>query len=143
MIVELTPRMKFVCDRCGKEEFPNEKGELIIHPTVVFEVHKSMISLPNRKQGQVCMNCLADFRDFAENFFDEVNKEMSEKEHKCEKTDQKTIEKCEPEDATAKWLLETYCHIDCTKCTERKKGCFTTCPFYQTYKKKTKESKRW
>ena len=31
MIVKLTPDYKFVCDRCGKEQFPDEKEKVEIH----------------------------------------------------------------------------------------------------------------
>jgi hypothetical protein len=77
MIVELTPRIKFVCDRCGKEEFPNENGELLVHPTVTFKKYTSNFNILEKK-GQVCADCCAEFWEFAENFFDEVNKERSE-----------------------------------------------------------------
>ena len=75
MIVQLTPNIKFVCDRCGKEEFPDENGELNVPSTVNFREFKSMVSRPKTKEGQVCTDCLAEFWEFANNFFDDVNKE--------------------------------------------------------------------
>jgi hypothetical protein len=75
MIVQLTPDIKFVCDRCGKEEFPNEKGELVLHPEVMFSETGAIMTKSKRKKGEVCADCLAEFWEFAENFFDEVNKD--------------------------------------------------------------------
>ena len=51
MIVKLTPDIKFVCDRCGKEEFPNEKGELVLHPEVVFCETVDIVVRSKRKKG--------------------------------------------------------------------------------------------
>ena len=79
MIVRLKPEYKFVCDRCGKEEFPNENNEFRIFPTVTFQKRTSIVQMPCKREAQVCDNCLAEFWEFAENFFDEVNKEGNEK----------------------------------------------------------------
>lgn len=74
MIVELTPRIKFVCDRCGKEEFPDERGDIHPHNVMFKEIIPTYIT----KEGAVCKDCLAEFWEFADNFFDEVNKEKAD-----------------------------------------------------------------
>lgn len=76
MIVKLTPDFKFVCDRCGKEEFPNEAGYIETPHEIEFNERKNFKS--ERKNGEVCSACAAEFWEFANNFFDEVNKETSE-----------------------------------------------------------------
>lgn len=76
MIVKLTPDFKFVCDRCGKEEFPNEEGYIKVPHEIEFSEHKKPKF--ECKNGQVCSACAAEFWEFANNFFDEVNKERSE-----------------------------------------------------------------
>lgn len=76
MIVELTPRIKFVCDRCGKEEFPDENGALYCRRAVFRE--DDPIMRPKDKAGDICMDCLAEFWELADNFFDEVNKEKAD-----------------------------------------------------------------
>lgn len=75
MIVKLTPEYKFVCDRCGKEQFPNEKEKAEIHE-VRFEEFSDGRNL--KSAGCVCHSCYLDFWQIASNFFDEVNKERSE-----------------------------------------------------------------
>lgn len=77
MIVKLTPSMKFVCDRCGKEEYPNEDGYIEAPHEVRFV--EDRLDVRNKfKAGQVCQNCFDEFWEIANNFFDEVNKERSE-----------------------------------------------------------------
>ena len=76
MILKLTPDFKFVCDRCGKEEFSNEEGHIEGLHHIEFREHK-MFKF-NCKNGEVCSACVAEFWEFANNFFDEVNKERSE-----------------------------------------------------------------
>lgn len=75
MIVKLTPDYKFVCDRCGKEQFPDEKEKVEIHE-VRFEEFSDGRFL--KSAGSVCHSCYLDFWQIASNFFDEVNKERSE-----------------------------------------------------------------
>lgn len=77
MIVKLTPDYKFVCDRCGKEEYPDENGEITALHEVSF-VKQRFIQRDKIKEGQVCQNCFDEFWELANNFFDEVNKERSE-----------------------------------------------------------------
>ena len=72
MIVELTPRYKFICDRCGKEEYvKSETPEYKIIFTGFDGIFKLLIKI----EGQVCYRCYKDFCEIAGNFFDEVNKE--------------------------------------------------------------------
>ena len=78
MKVRLTPEYKFVCDRCGKEEFLDEEDVFIEYPTVTFSKQTSIIQMPIKMEGQVCADCLTEFWELAENFFDEVNKEGRE-----------------------------------------------------------------
>ena len=80
MKVRLTPKYKFVCDRCGKEEFLAEEDEYIEYPTVTFQKYTSIVKMPSKKEGQVCADCLTEFWELAENFFDEVNKESEDTE---------------------------------------------------------------
>lgn len=77
MITQLTPSFKFICDRCGKEEFTDEYGEGVKIYDVAF-TDKTNITLRQIKditQGQVCGKCYTDFTELANLFFDEVNKE--------------------------------------------------------------------
>ena len=78
MKVQLTPRWKFVCDRCGKETYLNE-GDYIadLHEVVFGEFHPLRIT-KNSRSGDVCEDCFNDFLEIANNFFDEVNKVESE-----------------------------------------------------------------
>lgn len=78
MIVELTPRIKFVCDRCGKEEYPDKDGILKKPHDIIFNEFNAFKIL--KKEGQVCESCANEFWEYANNFFDEVNKEGSENE---------------------------------------------------------------
>lgn len=73
MIVRLSPKYKFVCDRCGKEKFPNDNG-YIEDVKEVFFAEDMMINRPFKKTGQLCEECYNDFIQLAENFFDEVNR---------------------------------------------------------------------
>jgi hypothetical protein len=72
MIVKLTPDYKFVCDRCGREQLPDED-----HCVETYDVafaHEMMIRV-KKKGGQICKECYDEFWEFAENFFAEENKE--------------------------------------------------------------------
>lgn len=75
MVVKLTPEYKFVCDRCGHEIYPGEDGLLMetTHEAKFFTDVRQVAS------GSVCHKCFSDFRELAENFFDEVNKHEEEK----------------------------------------------------------------
>lgn len=75
MIVKLTPDYKFVCDRCGKEQFLDEKERVEIHDVQFKESFDGRIL---KSAGSVCHSCYLDFLQIAENFFDEVNKERRE-----------------------------------------------------------------
>lgn len=72
MIVQLTPEYKLICDRCGKEKFPDKDGHLEYH-RVVFKDY-SDLKIKN-VEGEVCQSCHDEFLELAHNFFDEVNKE--------------------------------------------------------------------
>ena len=83
MIVQLSPKYKFVCDRCGKEEFPNDNGDF----SIPFEVTFSEPHLVGRrlvKAGQVCGACYKDFIQLAENFFDEVNRRADNEQREAD-----------------------------------------------------------
>lgn len=76
MMVRLTPKYKFVCDRCGKEWFDPEDAE-----GTPVEIHKVEFVknglgqlLGKVKEGEVCTACATEFWELANNFFDEVNK---------------------------------------------------------------------
>ena len=71
MIVRLTPKYKFVCDRCGKEEY-TESDEPKFE--VAFIDVQGLFKTPTRVRGQVCYRCYKDFYEIAGNFFDKVNK---------------------------------------------------------------------
>ena len=75
MIVELTPKIKFVCDRCGIEKYPDKNGNLLMPHNVEFREDTFMKR--REKRGQICESCNSEFWEFANNFFDEVNKEGS------------------------------------------------------------------
>ena len=77
MIVQLTPKYKFICDRCGKEKYvENDMPEF----EVAFVGIKDLFVTPTKIKGQVCYNCMKDFYELAGNFFDEVNKRSEEEE---------------------------------------------------------------
>lgn len=71
MIEQLTPKYKFICDRCGKEKYIDDE-------TLVFEVAfvdiRGIVKAPATVKGQVCYHCYKDFYELAGNFFNEVNK---------------------------------------------------------------------
>lgn len=71
MIEQLTPKYKFICDRCGKEKYlENNMPEF----EVAFVDMKGITEVPMRIKGQVCYRCYKDFYELAGNFFNEVNK---------------------------------------------------------------------
>ena len=72
MIVELTPKYKFICDRCGKEEYVKNN---IPEQEVIFLALSGAYDAV-RMKGQVCYKCFKEFCEIAGNFFDEVNKEF-------------------------------------------------------------------
>lgn len=76
MIVAITPKWKFVCERCGKEKFPKDDGYMDAENTCEIAVAISFLmedQLP--KRIQVCRECRDEFETFWENFQDSVNKE--------------------------------------------------------------------
>ena len=78
MRVQLTPRWKFVCDRCGKELYPSEDGYISnIHEVAFIEMNPRNRTF-NNPSKEVCEDCFNDFLELANNFFDEVNKVESE-----------------------------------------------------------------
>jgi hypothetical protein len=77
MIVELSPKYKFVCERCGKEKFPDGEHGISGIYEVAFE-DRSMLRERDIKKGSICEECFAEFCELANNFFDEVNKEKKE-----------------------------------------------------------------
>ncbi len=81
MIVQLTPitpKWKWVCDRCGKEIYSKEDGYIEKQPFIAFHCDLNNARTPNAIAGEVCKECYIEFITFAENFFDEVNKTESE-----------------------------------------------------------------
>lgn len=83
MITRLTATYKVVCDRCGKTEcFDDHEFENVYHEEVIFgDAYKTV------KRGNVCKECYKAFREIAENFFDEVNKENEGKPKKKPKAE--------------------------------------------------------
>jgi hypothetical protein len=77
MIVRLTPEYKFVCDRCGKEQFATE-GESPFETHLVEFCERRPPFSAKSKKGEICTACATEFWELANNFFDEVNKERSE-----------------------------------------------------------------
>ena len=78
MIIAIAPKYKFVCDRCGKEKFPNDDGYTDTKNACEIAVEISPLSdsqLKMPKRIQVCRECCDDFETFWENFRDSVNKE--------------------------------------------------------------------
>ncbi len=78
MIIQLSPKYKFVCERCGKEKFPNDYGYMDTEDVSEIAVaisYKEEDKLPIPKRIQVCRECRDDFETFWENFRDSVNKE--------------------------------------------------------------------
>lgn len=73
MRIELTPRVKYVCDRCGKSFY----DEYSLCEVAFYELgYNKNIG----KRGEVCYQCHKDFGEIAGNFFDEVNKESEDTE---------------------------------------------------------------
>jgi hypothetical protein len=68
MIEQLAPVYRFVCDRCGKEQFFNGENYT---PGYIIKFSNGIRIVKN---GRVCSDCYLDFCELAENFFDEVNK---------------------------------------------------------------------
>jgi hypothetical protein len=75
MIVKLSAVYKFVCDRCGKEMFPDENGCIEGVCEVTFTA-RGQIKDIDIKKGQICEECFAEFCEIANNFFDDVNREV-------------------------------------------------------------------
>jgi hypothetical protein len=75
MIVQLTPKYKFVCDRCGREQFPDKENCVEVHDVAFCH---ELITRTNKKSGQVCKECYDEFWELAENFFAEENKEKND-----------------------------------------------------------------
>ena len=71
MIEQLTPKYKFICDRCGKERYVEDN---IPEFEVAFVSQKGLSLAPIAVKGQVCYWCYKDFFEIAGNFFDKVNK---------------------------------------------------------------------
>ena len=69
MLERLTPDYRFTCDRCGKVQESIGKPYLLESYPVSF--HNGILM---RIQGDVCKECYEEFLEFANNFFDEVNK---------------------------------------------------------------------
>jgi hypothetical protein len=77
----LSPRWKFVCDRCGKEIFPNEDNCINMDEMneIAFLDSTDMRVISKKiNQGEICKECYNDFVELANNFFDDVNKTESE-----------------------------------------------------------------
>ena len=75
MIVRLSPEYKFVCERCGKEIFSDENGCIEGVCGVSFK-EQDYIKDRDIKKGQICEECFAEFCEIANNFFDDVNREV-------------------------------------------------------------------
>lgn len=77
MIEQLTPKYKFICDRCGKGKYlENDMPEF----EVAFVDMKGLFETPTKVRGRVCYWCYKDFYEIAGNFFNEVNKESEDTE---------------------------------------------------------------
>lgn len=79
MIISIAPKYKFVCDRCGKEKFPNDDGYMDIENISEIAVtisYPKEIKFPMPERIHVCRECRDDFETFWENFCDSVNKEV-------------------------------------------------------------------
>ena len=78
MIIQLSPKYKFVCERCGKEIFPKDDGYLEAGNTyaIAVSIHfRSEDRVPVPVRIEVCKDCRDDFETFWDNFRDVVNKE--------------------------------------------------------------------
>lgn len=76
MIIQLSPKYKFVCERCGREKFPKDDGYMDAEDACEIAVAISFLiedQLP--KKIQVCRECRDEFETFWDNFRDVVNKE--------------------------------------------------------------------
>lgn len=69
MIVQLNPSYLFVCDRCGKKQ-PLK----VEHKHDVFFTHHQILEERTVAKGEICDECLKDFCELAESFFDDLNK---------------------------------------------------------------------
>lgn len=65
----------YICDRCGKE-VQNGKFRTILFRHVKSD--RNIGELCTAGRGDVCKECLQDFCDIAESFFDELNKEAAD-----------------------------------------------------------------
>lgn len=79
MIVRLSPKYKFVCDRCGKEIFPDSEDRICGTHSVEFLITAGPLISKKVSSGDICEECRKEFIEIAENFFDETNKEEAEK----------------------------------------------------------------
>lgn len=76
MIIPISPKYKFVCDRCGKEIFAKENGYLEAGQAYSIAVSVSEYHLDRvPKKVDVCLECRDEFTVFLDNFIDDVNKE--------------------------------------------------------------------
>lgn len=75
MIEMITPRAKFICDRCGTSELLTEDSAYKIHEVKFIDD----CMFKTYKQGQICKDCYSDFIEIADLFFDDVNKEGDKK----------------------------------------------------------------
>ena len=73
MRIELTPRYKYICDRCGKE-FDD------VYPLCEVAFYELGYNKNIGKRGEVCYQCHKDFWELAENFFAEENKEEDDEQ---------------------------------------------------------------
>jgi hypothetical protein len=79
MIEVLTRRFRVVCDRCGKEWQADEtQTSSGLFPVVFAEEDAALIYGKRMARGGVCEECYNDFREIAENFFDEVNRRATD-----------------------------------------------------------------
>ena len=65
----------FICDRCGKE-LPNGGVRTVLFRHVKSDMNIGELCTAGR--GDVCKECLQDFCDIAESFFDDLNKEATD-----------------------------------------------------------------
>lgn len=76
MVTTTNKQYKIVCERCGKKEYADDKPENHLKP---LDMGYHEISFGDEvrtvAKGGVCRECYKEFRELAENFFDEVNKE--------------------------------------------------------------------
>lgn len=77
MIVRLSPKYKFVCDRCGKELFPDSEDRIFGIHSAEFLISAGPLIEKKVSSGDICEECHKEFIEIAENFFNEVNKKGS------------------------------------------------------------------